>query len=133
MRKLTNKRLAPYFLSINFSRLLMKGSCAIMYTCVHKIGAGVMNLDLFKIGVREFRAHVMRYLKSPSPIAITCHGKTLGYYIPTHQPSETDVEELKRAALQLDKLLISNGLTEEELLADFRALRQGTKKHKEQQ
>ncbi len=92
-----------------------------------------MKLDLLKIGVREFRAHIMNYLKSPSPIAITRHEQTIGYYIPAHQPSETDIEELKRAAQQLEKLLISGGVTEEELIADFRALReQGAKMHKEQ-
>ena len=36
-----------------------------------------------KVGVKEFRAHLPSYLDSMSPIAITRHGETIGYYIPT--------------------------------------------------
>jgi len=45
-----------------------------------------------KVGVKEFRAHLLSYLESVFPIAITRHGETIGYYIPAHpwsQPGRT--------------------------------------------
>jgi hypothetical protein len=33
-----------------------------------------------KVGVKEFRANLPSYLESMSPIAITRHGETIGYY-----------------------------------------------------
>lgn len=83
-----------------------------------------MNTHLVKIGMREFREHMPQYLKSTSPVAITRHGETVGFYIPTHHPEKSDLEELKNAAKQLDKLLLSKGLTEQELLSEFRSLRE---------
>jgi hypothetical protein len=87
-----------------------------------------MDTNLIKIGMREFREHMPQYLKSTSPVAITRHGETVGFYIPTHHPEKTDLEELKNAAKQLDKLLLSKGFTEEELLSEFRSLRESKKK-----
>jgi len=87
-----------------------------------------MNTHLVKIGMREFREHMPQYLKSTSPVAITRHGETVGFYIPTHHPEKSDLEELKNAAKQLDKLLLSKGITEEELLSDFRSLRESKEK-----
>jgi PHD/YefM family antitoxin component YafN of YafNO toxin-antitoxin module len=87
-----------------------------------------MNTHLVKIGMREFREHMPQYLKSTSPVAITRHGETVGFYIPTHHPEKSDLEELKNAAKQLDKLLLSKGITEEELLSEFRSLRESKEK-----
>jgi len=87
-----------------------------------------MNTHLVKIGMREFREHMPQYLKSTSHVAITRHGETVGFYIPTHHPEKSDLEELKNAAKQLDKLLLSKGITEEELLSDFRSLRESKEK-----
>lgn len=82
-----------------------------------------MDTQILKIGMREFREHMQQYLRSSLPLAITRHGETVGFYIPTHQPDHSDIENLKKAALKLDRLLQSNELTEEELLAEFRRLR----------
>jgi hypothetical protein len=83
-----------------------------------------MNTDLPKIGVREFREHMQQYLKSTSPIALTRHGETVGFYVPTPRPVRSDLEELKTAAAYLDKLLTSHGVTEDELLSDYRKIRE---------
>ncbi len=83
-----------------------------------------MDKDIVKVGMREFRAHLPQYLMTASPVAITRHGETIGFYIPTrHQHSEPDLDGLKKAALKLEKLLMSQGVTEDELLSEFRALR----------
>jgi antitoxin (DNA-binding transcriptional repressor) of toxin-antitoxin stability system len=78
-----------------------------------------------KVGMREFREHLPQYLMASSPVAITRHGETVGYYIPTrHQPEKTELDALKKAAMHLEKLLVDHGITEEELLREFRSLRE---------
>lgn len=59
-------------------------------------------------------------------VAITRHGETVGYYIPTrHHTENSELNALKDAAHQLEKLLKSHGITENELLTEFRTLRKG--------
>ncbi len=85
-----------------------------------------MNTNVLKVGMREFRSHLPQYLLTTVPVAITRHGETIGYYIPTrHHAEKSELEILKQAAQQLDKLLVSHGITEEELFSEFRALREG--------
>jgi hypothetical protein len=88
-----------------------------------------MDTNVLKVGMREFRAHLPQYLLASSlPVAITRHGETIGFYIPArHHPEQADIQALKQAALQFEKLLHSHGVTEEELLSEFRALREGKK------
>ena len=83
-----------------------------------------MDTHVLKIGMREFRAHLPQYLLTSSPLAITRHGETVGFYIPTrHHPEKADLDALKSAALQLEKLLADHGVSEDELLLEFRSLR----------
>lgn len=87
------------------------------------------NANLLKVGMREFRSHLPQYLLTSGPVAITRHGETVGYYIPTrHHAEKSELDELKQAAHQLEELLISHGLNEDELIEEFRALRKGQKK-----
>jgi hypothetical protein len=80
---------------------------------------------LEKIGIREFRDRLAKYLNTPSPIAIMRHGQTIGYFLPAQpEPAEAEIEGLKRAAEKLDALLQENGLTEKLLVREFRALRE---------
>lgn len=83
-----------------------------------------MEKSIMKVGMREFRAHLPQYLMTSLPVAITRHGETIGFYIPTkHHHDKAELESLKQAVLKLEKLLLSNGITEEELFSEFRALR----------
>lgn len=85
-----------------------------------------MKASVLKVGVREFREHLPQYLLTSVPVAITRHGETVGYYIPTrHHVEKAELDTLKQAAQALEKLLISHGITEDELLSEFRALREG--------
>ncbi|MBS0359338.1 MAG: type II toxin-antitoxin system Phd/YefM family antitoxin [Proteobacteria bacterium] len=79
--------------------------------------------------MREFRAHLPQYLLASLPVAITRHGETVGFYIPAHhrQPEQAELEALKQAALQIEKLLIAHDVTEDQLFSEFRALREGKK------
>jgi len=87
-----------------------------------------MNATVLKVGVREFRAHLPQYILTSVPVAITRHGETVGYYIPTrHHIEKAELDSLKQAALALEKLLVSHGVSEDELFLEFRALREGQK------
>jgi antitoxin (DNA-binding transcriptional repressor) of toxin-antitoxin stability system len=87
-----------------------------------------MSANVLKVGMREFRAHLPQYLLTSVPVAITRHGETVGYYIPTRHHVETaELDTLKQAAQSLEKLLISHGVTEEELFQEFRALKERQK------
>jgi hypothetical protein len=81
--------------------------------------------DHVTVGIREFRENLAAYLlDSDSPIAITRHGDTIGYYIPTRRKrTEAERAALKQAAARLDELLAAKGVTEEDLVADFKQLR----------
>jgi antitoxin (DNA-binding transcriptional repressor) of toxin-antitoxin stability system len=80
---------------------------------------------LEKIGIREFRDNLAKYLNADTPIAVMRHGQTVGYFLPAQQkPTEAEIDGLKRAAEKLDALLQEKGLNEDILLREFRALRE---------
>ena len=92
-----------------------------MYTTVHNFRQVNM---LQKIGIRDFRDNLAKYLSSSIPVAILRHGQTVGYFVPTQlQPAQSEQESLKRAAAALDALLLEHGIDEDTLLAEFRQLR----------
>jgi PHD/YefM family antitoxin component YafN of YafNO toxin-antitoxin module len=87
-------------------------------------------MDPIRVGIRDFRENLATYLlESDAPVAITRHGDTVGYFIPARRKrSETERVALKEAAAQLDKLLAAKGLTEEELVEDFKRWRAGKRR-----
>jgi antitoxin (DNA-binding transcriptional repressor) of toxin-antitoxin stability system len=51
-------------------------------------------MDSLKVGIREFRSQLPHYLlEVGQPLAITRHGETIGYYIPTRD--KTGADDLK--------------------------------------
>ena len=77
-----------------------------------------------RVGIREFRERLSSYLESSTPVAITRHGETVGFYIPARREQrEADLEALRRAGEQLDALIARAGTDEEELVGDFKQLR----------
>jgi hemerythrin len=94
-----------------------------VYATVHLPNEAKM---LQKIGMRDFRDNLAKYLNSTSPVAILRHGQTIGYFFPTQlKPDEADKESLRRAAEKLDKLLQEHGIEEDEMVAEFRKLKEG--------
>ena len=76
------------------------------------------------IGIREFREHLARHISGDTPLAITRHGLTIGYYIPVHQSmSETDLQALEDATQRLQALLDARGIDPEDLINDYTAFR----------
>ncbi len=76
------------------------------------------------VGIREFRADLADYIASSTPVAVTRHGQTVGYFIPTQGQVEADIAALKKAGLMLDKLLAAQGVDGETVVADFKAVRE---------
>ena len=84
-------------------------------------------MPAIKVGVREFREQMARYLESDSPVAVTRHGETLGVYVPTPRKhaKPADLSELRAAADRLAEAL--SGVDEEEFVAEFKRLRSRAK------
>ena len=71
--------------------------------------------ELENVGVKEFRDHATRYLAGKRPVAISRHGRVIGFYIPVPR----DEDEVARAVAQLGeavgRVLAETGMTEDEL------------------
>lgn len=78
-----------------------------------------------KVGIREFREKLATYvLESDTPVAITRHGDTVGYYIPARRKrSEAERSALREAASRLQKMLEAEGISAEEIITDFKRWR----------
>ena len=80
-----------------------------------------------KVGVREFREQIARYLESDTPVAVTLRGETLGVYVPDprRRVKAVDLGELKSAADRLAAALA--GMSEEDVSPDFKEWRRRKK------
>jgi PHD/YefM family antitoxin component YafN of YafNO toxin-antitoxin module len=110
-----------------------KGSCAVvrigLHMCTYKYTRRLI-METLKVGIREFREKLASYLlETEVPVAITRHGDTIGYYIPARRKrSEAERTALKEAAVRLQKVLTAEGISEEEILNDFKQWRVGGRK-----
>ncbi len=86
-------------------------------------------MEAVRVGIREFRDKLASYLlESEAPVAITRHGDTIGYYIPARRRrSESEREALKAAAARMQGVLATEGITEDEVLEDYKQLRRGAR------
>lgn len=77
------------------------------------------------IGIREFRENLAEILlDSSAPIAITRHGETIGFYIPARRKrTEEERSALNAAATRFHQMLAEAGVTEDELMEEFKQLR----------
>jgi hypothetical protein len=83
-----------------------------------------------KVGVREFREQIARFLESEMPVAVTRRGETLGVYVPTRRKraKAADLSELRAAADRLAEALTD--VDEEELVTEFKRMRRPEKSAK---
>jgi antitoxin (DNA-binding transcriptional repressor) of toxin-antitoxin stability system len=74
------------------------------------------------VGVRDFRDHATEYLASSQAVAITRHGRVIGFYVPVPRDDRETVRALDRLGSTVDRILASTEMTEEELseLVDVR-------------
>lgn len=78
-----------------------------------------------KVGIREFRAGLAEFIASDSPVAVTRHGRTVGFFIPTHTDVAADVEALRSAKSQLDDLIDVDESEVDEIVAEVAKARRG--------
>jgi hypothetical protein len=85
-------------------------------------------METIRIGVREFRENLAGYLESGTPLAIVRHGQTLGYYIPAQKRSRrAELDAMRAAAKDLDNMIASWGASEDELMEDYKGIRQAAR------
>lgn len=80
-------------------------------------------MDTPKVGIREFRSGLADYIASETPVAVTRHGQTVGFFIPTPGQAQADVAALKQASAELERLLAAQSVDIEAVAAEFRAAR----------
>ena len=81
------------------------------------------------VGIREFREKLADYVDRSAPVAITRHGETLGFYLPApRKRTEQEWAEFDRAATRMDELMAEIGMSEEELVEDFKRWRASQKR-----
>lgn len=71
------------------------------------------------VGIREFRAGLADYISSAEPVAVTRHGVTVGWFIPTPVDRDAQVASLRSAASTLDALLAERDVDVDDVVADF--------------
>lgn len=88
-------------------------------------------METVKIGMREFRENLAGYLESGTPLAITRHGETLGFYIPAQKRSrKAEIAAMRAAAKELDQMIASLGASEDELMEDYKEIRRNAREKK---
>ena len=80
-------------------------------------------METTKLGIREFRADLAGVIAAGAPVAVTRHGHTVGYFIPTRGPLDAELAALKTAAQALDRMLATRSVDIEAVVADFKAVR----------
>ena len=80
-------------------------------------------METAKVGIREFRADLAGYSTSSTPVAVTRHGQTIGYFIPTQAHMEENIAAFKKASEKLIRLIEKKGIDVEEVVAEFKAAR----------
>lgn len=80
-------------------------------------------METTKVGIREFRADLAEYIASSTPVAVTRHGQTVGYFIPTQGQLDADMAALKKASKTLDRLLEARSVDVKEVVAEFKVAR----------
>lgn len=80
-------------------------------------------METTKVGIREFRADIAEYIASNKPVAITRHGQTVGFFIPTHSYAEADVAALKKASATLARLLAAKSVDVDAVVDELKSVR----------
>ena len=80
-------------------------------------------MEATRVGIWEFRAGMAEFITSSTPVAVTRHGQTIGYFIPTQGQAEADIASLKKASKTLDRLLAAKSIDVDAVVAEFKTAR----------
>jgi hypothetical protein len=70
---------------------------------------------LRSVGVREFRDHATSYLSGSDPVAVSKHGRVIGFYIPLDRDDVEVRRAVARLASTIERVVTEADLSEEEL------------------
>jgi hypothetical protein len=88
-------------------------------------------METIKFGMREFSEKLAGYLESDAPLALVRQGEPVGYFIPARKRSrKAEIEAMRAAAKDLDEMIASWGASEDELLEEYKVIRQGAREKK---
>jgi len=88
-------------------------------------------METVRVGMREFREKLADYLESGTPLVITRHGETLGFYIPAQKRSrKAELDAMRAAAKDLDQMISSWGASEDDLISEYKEIRQAAREKK---
>ena len=88
-------------------------------------------METLKIGMREFRENLAGYLESGTPLAITRHGETLGYYVPAQKRNrKAELEAMRAAAKDLDAMIAAWGASEDQPIEEYKEIRRTAREQK---
>lgn len=76
-----------------------------------------------KVGMREFRQALAKFLYSAAPVAVTRHDRVVGYFVPTPGPSDADLAALAEAGRTIARMLEERDVEPGEIVAEFDAAR----------
>ena len=80
-------------------------------------------MEATKVGIREFRTDLAEFIAASTPVAVTRHGHTVGYFIPTQGQADADIAALRKASKTLDQMLAAQAVDVEAVVADFKTAR----------
>ncbi|HTY48894.1 MAG TPA: hypothetical protein VMB48_04290 [Steroidobacteraceae bacterium] len=81
-------------------------------------------MDASKVGMREFRHRFGEYAEADKPVAVTKHGRTVGFYIPVRRrPEAEDLAAFREAREALQSWMHEQGVSEDALVEEFNRLR----------
>jgi len=80
-------------------------------------------MQALKVGIREFRTDLAEYIASKTPVTITRHGQTVGYFIPAQGQVEANIAALKQASKTLDELIQKHEIDIEQVVSEFKTVR----------
>lgn len=85
-------------------------------------------METVRVGMREFRENLAGYLESGRPLAIMRHGETLGFFIPAQRRRrKAQLAAMRAAAKDLDEMIASWGASEDELMEEYKGMRQAAR------
>ena len=80
-------------------------------------------MEATRVGIRECRSDLAEYIATSTPVAVTRHGHTVGYFIPTQGQADADMAALRKASKTLDQMLAARAVDVEAVVSDFKAAR----------
>jgi hypothetical protein len=75
--------------------------------------------NLKSVGVREFRDHATAYLSGSDPVAVSKHGRVIGFYIPLERNEDEVRHGVAKLGQTVQRILHETGMSEDELAELF--------------